>query len=156
MKENRPKSILGRRNTFLLISPWLIGVFIKMEPGLFVSLILAGQSLFIGLEALGKNQRVYLQEARVFPLLVLGALLGLFLQGAGIHYYLAVLFGGLVGSLAHKSYRLPLLLLLQSLVFIRLIPGDTSRAMDILLNLVYGLVMMAAALAIMERRKKNK
>ncbi|NLY36152.1 MAG: hypothetical protein GX046_02830 [Tissierellia bacterium] len=155
MEKHREINRLSWRKGILLLVAWLMGIFIKMEPGLFVSLILAFEVIYIRLEAIKKRQPVYLLEAGTFGLLIVGALLGLFIQGAGIYYYWALAFAGISGSLVHKRYRLPLYLFLQSMFFIKLIPEGLSRTLDILLNLVYGLIMMAAALGLGERRRNN-
>ena len=156
MNENQTNIPLPLKTLILLLIPWLTGVFIKMEPGLFVSLVLVIEIIFIRLEAIKLSQLISAREAQIFYILVCGVCLGLYLQDAGIHYYLGLGLGAVAGSLVHKRYRLPLYIFVQTMVFMRGVPPDISKALDILLYSLYGIIMIAAALGLMERRRQNE
>lgn len=154
MNEKNKKS-RDKKIALCLFLPWLSGVFLKMEPGLFVSLILASEILGLRLEALKQGEKVYDWEDKFYFELILGSLGGLFLQKASVHHGLVVLFGGVAGSLVSKKYKLPLFMLLLSLGLSGLMPTDASRGLHNLLSFFYGILMIASALGLMERRRKD-
>lgn len=138
-----------------LIIPLCLTGLLKLGMGVSLSLALALLALLIRLWALKADGEVYLEEVRSFPYLALGSLLALILGGAGQGYYLAFGLATLMGFLVAGPYKLPLFILVQSLIF-RAQAIEVTRGMDIFISFSYGLIMIFSALGLMERRKKYR
>lgn len=138
-----------------LFVPLALTGLIGLDRGFSLSLVLALLALIIRLWALKAGREVYSEEVESFPYLVLGSLLALALGRAAGGYFLGIVIAALAGFLVTGPYRLPLFLLVQSLVF-RAQVLEVTRGMDIFISFTYGLIMIFSALGLMERRKKYR
>ncbi len=134
----------------LLLFPYLVGFFIKLEAGIFVSLILSLEVLLLRIWALDRYIYFHELEKRSYGYLLLGVLLGLLIKKSDIAYYGIWALAGFLGLGVNKKYRLPLYLLVQTGAFQAL---DASNA--IFSSFYYGILMIFSALALLERSRQG-
>ena len=135
-----------------LLLPYLLGRFIQLDPGLFVSLILPLEVLYLRFKALKVKKAPYELEVDYFYFLLAGVLLGLIVGGAEPGYYWAFGLCLVLSHLPRKKYRLPLYLLLESGAFQALYVSG-GEALPIFSAFYYGILMIFSALGLIERRR---
>lgn len=138
----------------LLLSPLLLSVF-RVEPGFLVSLIALFQAIVLRGVALKGRRKVYQVEAKYLWVFPLSAGVVFLLRDAPWYYVVGVGLSYLVSLLLPRKDRLPLYVLLQSIAFQAFLPKDVKSSFyTILIPTVYGVMMMAGGLGLLERRKK--